>query len=184
MFKFNIFKKLQYNLHYKNRIEKLNIFINFVKPLSNEIILDVGIASKEFHYFDNLLEKMNKLNKWNYKIIGLSIEKNIKNLSQIKDKYNILCVQYNGKDFPFKDSSIDIVYSNAVIEHVGNFERQLFFLSEMLRIAKRCVFFTTPNKYFPIELHTKIPFIHFFFLKISVIKFTIFWGKVGQLGII
>ena len=49
--------------------------------------------------------------------------------------------------------------NGGVIEHVGNDEAQLLFINEMLRVAKN-VFFTTPNKYFPIEAHTNIFFLH------------------------
>jgi len=37
-----------------------------------------------------------------------------------------------------------------VIEHVGDEDAQLLFLNEMMRVAKN-VFFTTPNKYLPVE---------------------------------
>ena len=68
-------------------------------------------------------------------------------------------VEYPGGAFPFLDKEFDWVFSNAVIEHVGKDEDQLFFLNEMLRVGAR-VFFTTPNKYFPIETHTGIPLLH------------------------
>lgn len=70
-------------------------------------------------------------------------------------------VTYEGKKFPFLDTSFDWVHCNAVIEHVGSSSEQLWFLNEMLRVSK-FVFFTTPNKYFPIETHTLWPFIHWF----------------------
>jgi len=47
-----------------------------------------------------------------------------------------------------------------VIEHVGDFERQVLFLKEINRVARN-VFITTPNKLFPIEVHTRTPFLHF-----------------------
>lgn len=62
-------------------------------------------------------------------------------------------VQYDGRIFPFKDGEFDWIHSNAVIEHVGNEAAQRLFLSEMLRVAKN-VYFTTPNRYFPIEIHS------------------------------
>ena len=68
-------------------------------------------------------------------------------------------VQYSGDIFPFQDKQFDWVYSNGVIEHVGDEQAQLNFLNEMLRVGKN-VFFTTPNKYFPIEAHTQVFFIH------------------------
>jgi hypothetical protein len=68
-------------------------------------------------------------------------------------------LQYPGGRFPFLDKEFDWAFSNAVIEHVGNGEAQLFFLNEMLRVASN-VFFTTPNKYFPLEPHTNALFLH------------------------
>lgn len=61
---------------------------------------------------------------------------------------------------PFNDSEFDIATSNAVLEHVGGIEQQKFFLSELLRIAAR-VYIIVPSRYFPVEHHTAIPFLHF-----------------------
>jgi ubiquinone/menaquinone biosynthesis C-methylase UbiE len=68
-------------------------------------------------------------------------------------------VQYKGRIFPFEDKSFEWAYSNAVIEHVGDYKRKLRFLREMVRVAKN-VFFTTPNKYFPVDAHTMVFFLH------------------------
>ena len=68
-------------------------------------------------------------------------------------------IQYPGGKFPFSDKEFDWIFSNAVIEHVGDDGAQLLFLNEMMRVANN-VFFTTPNKYFPIETHTNVFFLH------------------------
>ncbi len=60
---------------------------------------------------------------------------------------------------PFADGAFDVVYSNAVIEHVGPSERQRRFVAEALRVGRR-VFVTTPNRWCPIEAHTKLPLVH------------------------
>ena len=60
----------------------------------------------------------------------------------------------------FKNNSFDIVHSSATIEHVGNDVMQKRFISECLRVSREFVFITTPNKYYPIDFHTKIPFLH------------------------
>ena len=60
----------------------------------------------------------------------------------------------------FENNSFEIVHSNATIEHVGSFENQVLFLKEMLRISKESIFIQTPNKYYPIDFHTLLPFIH------------------------
>jgi len=61
---------------------------------------------------------------------------------------------------PFEDGAFDIANSNAVLEHVGGQDNQIFFLRELLRVAKR-VFVTVPNQFFPVEHHTAIPLLHF-----------------------
>ncbi len=67
----------------------------------------------------------------------------------------------DGRALPFADNEFDIYFSNAVIEHVGSYENQRRFLSEACRVASK-VFISTPNRWFPIDFHTLIPFAHFF----------------------
>jgi SAM-dependent methyltransferase len=64
-----------------------------------------------------------------------------------------------GEPLPFENDAFDVGFSNAVIEHVGSRERQAFFLRELIRVSRRC-FVTTPNRWFPVELHTRLPFVH------------------------
>lgn len=66
----------------------------------------------------------------------------------------------DGRKLPFADKSFDVVYSNSVIEHVGNYEDQKHFASEIRRVGKR-VFLQTPNRWFFIEPHFLAPFIHY-----------------------
>jgi len=61
---------------------------------------------------------------------------------------------------PFDDQSFDLVFSNAVVEHVGSREQQHEFLNEILRVGKRA-FVTTPNRRHPIEFHTATPLFHY-----------------------
>lgn len=60
---------------------------------------------------------------------------------------------------PFADREFDIVFSNAVVEHTGTREQQKAFIREYCRVVKK-FFFTTPNRWFPIEPHTAILLIH------------------------
>ena len=60
---------------------------------------------------------------------------------------------------PFDDGAFDIVFSNAVVEHVGGRDNQRKLVSEALRVGRR-VFLTTPNRRFPLEVHTRLPFVH------------------------
>lgn len=61
----------------------------------------------------------------------------------------------------FKDQSIDLVFSNSVIEHLFTQENQAAMASEISRVG-RAYFIQTPNYYFPIEPHWVFPFFQFF----------------------
>jgi 2-polyprenyl-3-methyl-5-hydroxy-6-metoxy-1,4-benzoquinol methylase len=62
-------------------------------------------------------------------------------------------VSANALELPFDDGEFDLVYSNAVIEHVGQRDEQLQFVNEHGRVGVNWIF-TTPNRLFPIESHT------------------------------
>lgn len=46
-----------------------------------------------------------------------------------------------------------------MIEHVGGERAQAHFLGEIARVA-RTAFISTPNRLFPIEVHTRTPLLH------------------------
>lgn len=68
-------------------------------------------------------------------------------------------VQTPGPTLPFADDEFDVAHSSAVLEHVGDRDRQRAFVHEVCRVAK-VVFLTTPNRWFPLELHTFLPLAH------------------------
>ena len=121
-----------------------------------ESVLDVGVSpeSKKALPARNYFLKNYRYNHGTYTGLGVRDLTGMENLFPGKR-----FVQYPGGKFPFSDKEFDWVFSNAVIEHVGDDCAQLLFLNEMMRVANN-VFFTTPNKYFPIESHTNVFFLH------------------------
>lgn len=65
----------------------------------------------------------------------------------------------DGGSLPFADQSFDLVFSNSVIEHVGDRAQQARFAAEITRVGRR-YWVQTPNRYFPIEHHLWTPFVH------------------------
>ena len=56
--------------------------------------------------------------------------------------------------------SSDLIISSATIEHVGSTHNQINMINNLIKLSKKMFVFTTPNKYYPLEFHTKLPFIH------------------------
>jgi hypothetical protein len=65
----------------------------------------------------------------------------------------------DGRALPFRDGAFDVVFSNSVIEHVGDAESQRRFAREVARVG-RAYWVQTPNRRFPVEQHLLTPLIH------------------------
>ena len=55
----------------------------------------------------------------------------------------------------------DMSLSSATIEHVGCRDNQKKMIENMLNLSKKYIVITTPNKFHPIEFHTKLPLLHY-----------------------
>jgi hypothetical protein len=129
-------------------------FLDMTAPTVSETLLDVGATSDRQYDFSNYLEA------W-YPHKSQITATGIDDASHLETDYpGVRFVRGNARDLPFDDDSFDIVHSSAVLEHVGSRENQSRFISEAVRVARRAIFLTTPNRWFPIEVHTSIPILH------------------------
>ncbi|MCD6321453.1 MAG: class I SAM-dependent methyltransferase [Clostridiales bacterium] len=139
----------------KSRKDKLDHFYR----LYSGSVLDVGVADETQTISGrgpalNLFLKTFRYHPEKY--TGLGIQ-DLSGMNQLYPGKHF--VQYSGGQFPFNDNEFSWVFSNAVIEHVGDEKSQVQFVNEMIRVGRK-VFFTTPNKYFPVESHTNVLFLH------------------------
>ena len=63
------------------------------------------------------------------------------------------------RSIPLPDGYFDYGICNAVVEHAGPRDQQTALVEEVCRVCRN-VLFTTPNKRFPVELHTFLPLLH------------------------
>ncbi len=131
-----------------------DLFMEEMQPGPNDRILDIG-ATDDNGIESNMLEQLYP-HRHNLTCVSLT------NGEAILAAYpGVRHVQIEaGTPLPFERDSFDIVYSNAVLEHVGSRERQKQFVAEMCRVAPRR-FLAVPNARFPVEPHTGLPFIHY-----------------------
>lgn len=59
----------------------------------------------------------------------------------------------------YREGEFDLVFSNSVIGHVGNYADQTRMAREMRRVGKH-YFLQTPNQRFPVDWRTWMPFFH------------------------
>ena len=149
---YNFFDKIVF----KKRLEISNIINNIIKDLQIHDALDIGTTSDDKNASSNI------------------VIKNIKNI----DKFKCISDQMVNSNFFNKklkksiteefsenelyEFSSDLVISNATIEHVGGELKQKKMIENIIKLTKKIFIITTPNRFYPIELHTKIPLIHWF----------------------
>lgn len=137
-----------------SRQRKLELFNRIIVPTETMKVLDVGAevdpsGGRGVQFIDFYPWKKN------ISAINLSPE----HISSIKQHYpEIEAVVGDACELPWSDKYFDIVYSNAVIEHLGTLEKQRKMAAEIMRVGKKW-FVTTPNRWYPFEFHMRLPFV-------------------------
>lgn len=125
---------------YISRKRKLELFNKVMKPTKQAKVLDVGAeinidGSRGLQLIDSY--------PWKSNITAVNISP--KHIHLIKQHYpEINTVVADACELPWPDKYFDIVYSNAAIEHLGDFKKQNKMAAEIMRVGKRW-FVTTPN---------------------------------------
>jgi hypothetical protein len=138
-----------------SRDAKWRLYREAFPPTVGERVLDVGVSRfvdiPGVNYFL-------KRYPFPWQITGVGIS----DLTSARFAYREVCfIQADGRDLPFDDKSFDVVHSNAVLEHVGPRPEQRRFVAELVRVGK-AGFVTTPNRWFPFDMHSRLPVLHWF----------------------
>ena len=116
-------------------------------------ILNVGASGPNFAF----AEQFESLYKCRKQVTGGGIS-----LPEVQDYHRsfpgVRVLVFSGCALPFGDKSFDVIYSNAVIEHLADHYTQQRFAAEVARVG-RGWFVATPNLWYPIEPHYHLPLV-------------------------
>jgi hypothetical protein len=136
------------------RSYRMGHFINLVEKILLEkpscTVLDVGGTHNYWRCFGGNID-------WK------RVRVKLLNLSKSSDPDTEEIVQVIGDACnmsEFADNSFDLVHSNSVIEHVGQWPQMEAMASEIRRVSS-AYFVQTPSFWFPVEAHARFPFFHF-----------------------
>jgi ubiquinone/menaquinone biosynthesis C-methylase UbiE len=144
-------RKMMSPLHEKCRAQKLDYFFRELCPRERDTLLDVGGGT-------GIAGELSPLYRFFKSVQVVNLDR-----PEISPEEfgHVRVSQADGCALPYEDESFDWVFSNAVIEHVGGAERQTQFASEIRRVARKGYFVATPNRHFPVDPHTLLPFYQF-----------------------
>ena len=136
------------------RREMVNIINNELKNIEMFDALDIGSTNdQDFESSNFLIKNINNI-------------KYFKSISDqaITDKFFsnhlIKSITDDLSDNEVDKFKSDLVISNATIEHVGNSDNQIKMIANIVKLSKKFFIITTPNRFHPLDFHTKLPLFH------------------------
>lgn len=169
-------------LSLRARRRMFDLFMQHFAPTPATRVLDVGVTSDSFYPESNYFERF-------YPYPGRITAVGTEDGAHLEASYPGLTYARieASAPLPFSDGAFDIVFSNAVVEHVGDLARQRAFVTELCRVGQH-FFITTPNRWFPFEHHTGVPLVHYLPAAVhrAILKRTryAFWASEGNLNIL
>lgn len=142
------------NIVVKKRNEMFKILKENIYNLKIKSILDIGTTEEDSLKSSNFFIK---------KFNNIKNKKTISNQKIKKKKFTknlIKSITSSFSNNEIKNFKSDLVISSATIEHVGNSRKQIKMIKNVILLTKKIFFITTPNRFFPIDFHTKIPLLH------------------------
>ena len=163
---FNL-KRLKEAVSTKNRQRKFELALSFIKE--NDSIIDIGVDPSlggTTNYFEKWFTLTNKLT-----CLGLKAD-----FSKFRKEFpDFELIEFDGEHYPIFEKKFDFAFCNAVIEHTGDFTKQVKWLSGIKKFTK-LLLITTPNRWLPFETHSMTFFFHWFPFRIK----NYIYRKIGK----
>jgi len=138
---------------YRKRLEIISIIRKELKNNNLKDILDIGTTVDVSESSNLIIKSLKNFEK--YKSIS---DQKITSNFFFKSLQKSITQELSPDEIDIYRS--DVVISNATIEHVGSYEKQLKMIENIIKLSKKIFVVVTPNRMHPIEFHSKIPFIH------------------------
>ena len=138
-------------VHARLRASRSQTAVEIMQPTNSMSLLDVGGSPGIAGEWNRLRERFRSV-----VVVNCDPDCNTRE----KPAPNVTVQVADGCYLPYPDRSFDWVFSNAVLEHVGDLAKQQQFAKETQRVARIGYFLSTPNKHFFLDPHTYLPFYH------------------------
>lgn len=137
----------------QKRLSHFSLLIDRIyKEKGGVRLLDLGGT---ISYWERL--PVNYLESKNVHITVINLQEPI-DAPESNERYSYLVANACDLNF-FDDLSFDLVHSNSVIEHVGDWQKMKSFANEARRLAPY-YYVQVPHYWFPFEPHFMLPFFH------------------------
>jgi Methyltransferase domain len=145
----------RFSIAHRMRSRRFAFFLEWIAPLPRPMrILDVGGT-------EGFWERMGFLDGEAAELTIVNLEAPAPRSPHVRTLSGDACAMPM-----FADGSFDVVFSNSVLEHVGDYSRQRAMAAEIRRIGRR-YFVQTPSRHFPIEPHFMFPWFQFLPLRLQ-----------------
>jgi SAM-dependent methyltransferase len=147
--------RLKNDLALKARRRVFSRFMAECRPTPTDRVADFGVSGHRDHpahyFFESLFPYKQQLTA-----IGQSAE----DADWFPEQFpGLTFLEADLRSIPLPNNYFEAGICNAVVEHAGERDAQAALVKEVCRVCRRALF-TTPNKAFPVELHTFLPLVH------------------------